>query len=86
MDEYHGEAFSENPDAVEPQHLAPNDAMVFHQLIASCTEEIPSELALFTFRATFEDPFTREARDVTVSASLTELLEIGGMVERLCGR
>jgi len=74
MDEFHGEQHSEDPDEVEPQHLAPNDAMVYHQIIRSCTEEIPGAQVRFTFRATYKDPFTREAKEAVVSATLNELL------------
>ncbi len=34
--EFHGEAISTDPRVIDPQHLAPNDAMVFHQVIQSC--------------------------------------------------
>lgn len=34
--EFHGEAISTNPREIDPQHLAPNDAMVFHQVLQSC--------------------------------------------------
>lgn len=34
--EFHGEAISADPRVIDPQHLAPNDAMVFHQVIQSC--------------------------------------------------
>ena len=33
---FHGEEYSSDPAEVEPQHLAPNDAMSFHQIIGAC--------------------------------------------------
>jgi len=33
---FHGEEYSTNPEVIEPQHLAPDDAMVFNQVIAPC--------------------------------------------------
>jgi Ca-activated chloride channel family protein len=35
IEEYHGEEYSEIAKEVTPQHLAPNDAMIFHQLLAA---------------------------------------------------
>ncbi len=35
IEEFHGEEYSAIPEEVRPQHLAPNDAMVFHQLLAA---------------------------------------------------
>jgi Ca-activated chloride channel family protein len=37
VSEFHGEAISTDPREVDPQHLAPNDAMVFHQVIQACS-------------------------------------------------
>jgi Ca-activated chloride channel family protein len=34
---FHGEEYSTNPEVIEPQHLAPDDAMVFNQIIAPCS-------------------------------------------------
>ena len=31
--EFHGEAISTNAREIDPQHLAPDDAMVFHQVV-----------------------------------------------------
>lgn len=36
MQVFHGEEYSTDPRVIEPQHLAPGDAMVFNQLIAAC--------------------------------------------------
>ena len=77
IERFHGEEYSHDPDKVDPQHLAPNDSMVFHQVIESCTQEIPTAEAIFTFRATYKTPFTREDRDTVQAASLAELLEAG---------
>lgn len=35
IEEFHGEEYSDVAKEVTPQHLAPNDAMVFHQLLAA---------------------------------------------------
>jgi Mg-chelatase subunit ChlD len=36
---FHGEEYSADPAEVEPQHLAPNDAMSFHSIIGACDPE-----------------------------------------------
>ena len=38
---FHGEEYSESKEEVAPQHLAPNDAMNFHQILEACD---PSEI------------------------------------------
>ncbi|MBI4700085.1 MAG: VWA domain-containing protein, partial [Deltaproteobacteria bacterium] len=36
MKAYFGESYSSDPAEVKPQHLAPSDAMVFHQIVGAC--------------------------------------------------
>ena len=44
MEVFFGEEYSTNPAEVEPQHLAPDDAMVFHQLLrASFADKVYAE-------------------------------------------
>jgi Ca-activated chloride channel homolog len=72
---YYGEEFSSNPENVEPQHLAPNDAMVFHQVVSSCAPDflIPGEHTL-TLRADFIDPINNDKRVSSQSYTLETLL------------
>ncbi|MCC6158100.1 MAG: hypothetical protein IT350_08595 [Deltaproteobacteria bacterium] len=58
MHEFHGEEYSENPDEVEPQHLGPNDAMIYHQYLVACDEELVNGTDEIEFGATFTDPFS----------------------------
>jgi hypothetical protein len=37
---FSGEEYSADPAEIEPQHLAPNDAMVFHQTVSTCAPEL----------------------------------------------
>ena len=74
MLEFHGEEYSEDPDEVDPQHLAPNDAMIYHQIITSCDPSIPTMADLITVTATYETPLTREERRETIEATLGSLL------------
>lgn len=36
IQKFYGEEYSTNPEVIEPQHLAPDDAMVFNQVVAPC--------------------------------------------------
>ncbi len=71
---FSGEEFSTNPDEVEPQHLAPNDAMVFHQSIATCAPELLDDTSEITVTARFKDGTTFEAQEVTRTVTFGELL------------
>ncbi len=73
VDEYHGEEISTDPKEVEPQHLAPNDAMVFHQTLRSC--ELPVMDEEIRAVARYTDPATRERM------SDEALLPIGWLLE-----
>jgi Ca-activated chloride channel family protein len=79
IDEFHGEEASQDPSEVKPQHLAPNDAMLYHMDLAYCDEAASSDRQ-FDFVVTWEDIETRESRVTTVSASFDELM-LGDSVE-----
>ncbi|HVH97406.1 MAG TPA: VWA domain-containing protein [Enhygromyxa sp.] len=70
---FSGEEFSENPDEVEPQHIAPNDAMVFHQQVQTCAPELVDDNAEITVTASWEDPWTFESKQVTQTWTWAEL-------------
>lgn len=36
IQKFYGEEYSTDPEVIEPQHLAPDDAMVFNQVVAPC--------------------------------------------------
>jgi Ca-activated chloride channel family protein len=71
---FSGEEISTDPAEVEPQHLAPADAMVFHQRIATCAPELVMDETPITVTATFEDPLTGEEEQVQVVSTFAELL------------
>lgn len=71
---FSGEEYSADPSEIEPQHLAPNDAMVFHQRIQTCAPELLDEETTVTVTASYKDGTTFEGRDVSVTASFPELL------------
>jgi Ca-activated chloride channel family protein len=73
--EFHGEEYSPVPEEVEPQHLAPNDAMSFHQIIQACDPEAVFTNDKITARATFEDPITYEEMSDELTLPIGELVK-----------
>jgi Ca-activated chloride channel family protein len=71
---FSGEEWSEDPEEVEPQHLAPNDTMVFHQRIATCAPEIITDESEITVTARYKDAVTFEQREVSQTLTFAELL------------
>ena len=67
--EFSGEEFSEDPAEVDPQHLSPNDAMNFHQVIGACDASAIDTDDEFTAKVTYTDPLTGE--ELTDSATVT---------------
>lgn len=78
MDEFHGEEYSEDPEEVEPQHLAPGDAMLYHFDLVDCAGEMHDGTEEFEFTATWIDPATREERVTTTTMTVEELLDEAG--------
>jgi hypothetical protein len=73
---FSGEEFSTDPAEVEPQHLSPNDAMVFHQRIRTCAPELVDETTEITVSARFKDATTFESREVAQTHTFTELRRV----------
>lgn len=74
MHEFHGEEYSENPEEVEPQHLGPNDAMVYHQYLVACDETLVNPSDEIEFGATYTDPFTLVDKTEDMTMTIGELL------------
>lgn len=72
--EFHGEEISTVASEVKPQHLAPNDAMVFHQVLTACDPSAVSLADAVTARATYVVPTGRVPGSDSVSTTLGELL------------
>lgn len=73
---FSGEEFSADPHEIEPQHLAPNDTMVFHQTIRTCAPELVTDEATITVTARYRDAITFETREVARTVSFGELLGV----------
>jgi len=71
-DQVHG---AEEPSALDPQHLAPGDAMIFQLETRSCDSSVPVDDDQVLVVATYEDPITRETDSVELDTTLGELLE-----------
>ncbi len=78
MDEFHGEEYSEDPEEVEPQHLAPGDAMLYHFDLMDCATELHDGSEVFEFAVTWIDPVTREERVITTELSVEEMIDEAG--------
>ncbi|KIG17033.1 Von Willebrand factor type A domain protein [Enhygromyxa salina] len=72
---FSGEEFSSDPKEVEPQHLAPNDSMVFLQEVTTCAPELVDADAEFTVTATWEDVSSFESVEVSQTYSFAQLLD-----------
>jgi Ca-activated chloride channel homolog len=69
---FSGEEYSTDPAEVQPQHLAPNDAMVFHQTVSTCAPDQIGETAEIKVTARYLDARTFEARETSSSLFIGE--------------
>jgi Ca-activated chloride channel family protein len=73
--EFFGEGYSEDAAQIEPQHLAPGDAMSFYQTLSSpCSADGIAPQEIITLRVTWIDPLTGDARELELEKTLGELL------------
>jgi Ca-activated chloride channel family protein len=70
---FFGEHISTDRTKVKPQHLAPNSAMVFFQVLEACDPALLNGDDRIQMRATWTRPFTREKRSTTINTTLNEL-------------
>ena len=72
---FYGEEYSQVEEEVEPQHLAPNDAMIYSQVLESCDPESLTGDEEFKVIARYIDPATRNEKSDEVTETLNGLLE-----------
>lgn len=72
---FSGEEFSTDPAEIEPQHLAPNDAMVFHQTISTCAPALVDDAAEFKVAVRWKDPVSFEDRETEVAQKIKASVE-----------
>ncbi|MDH5490491.1 MAG: VWA domain-containing protein, partial [Myxococcales bacterium] len=74
--EFHGEEISTDPKEVTPQHLAPGDAMVFHQIVAACDPALVDPADGIQVTASYVRPEGRvpdfDVMDTTFEALLSQ--------------
>ncbi len=70
---FSGEEFSGDPTEVEPQHIAPNDAMVFYQQVETCAPELIADDAEITVTANWTDPWSFEEKTTSTTWAFGEL-------------
>jgi Ca-activated chloride channel family protein len=81
MHEFYGEEYSENPDEVKPQHLAPSDAMIFNQVLKACDPAVVVGTDPITVVANWETPLTYQVQSTSWTTTVDELL--GGPTAQL---
>lgn len=74
IQEFYGEEFSENPEEIEPQHLAPSDAMVFNQVLEACNPSVVNLQDEITVRVTWQEPLTYLEHAIDETQTLEALL------------
>lgn len=93
VQKFYGEQISTDPTKVRPQHLGPNDAMLFFQVLRACDPSLIRGDDRILLRATWETPFTRQAKEAVIDttmnalagddANLTKAAAIAGWAEAL---
>lgn len=71
---FSGEEFSGDPTEIEPQHLSPNDSMVFYQQLETCAPELVDDAAEITVTASWQDVHTFQSVEVSHTFTVAELL------------
>ncbi|WP_050434979.1 vWA domain-containing protein [Chondromyces crocatus] len=74
IERFYGEEYSEDASEIEPQHLAPGDAMIFNQIVRACDPDVIDLEDPIRVTARWESPLTYERREVAVEASVGQLL------------
>ncbi|WP_232379729.1 vWA domain-containing protein [Polyangium fumosum] len=74
MHKFYGEEYSENPEEVEPQHLAPSDAMIFNQVLKACDPAQIVATDTITVRARWKTPLTYLDQETEVTTTVGDLL------------
>jgi Ca-activated chloride channel family protein len=71
---FSGEEIGGDPQEIEPQHLAPNDTMVFHQVLETCAPEGVTPESAITVRLTWQDVWTFEEHTTERTWTFAEMM------------
>ncbi|MBI5498667.1 MAG: VWA domain-containing protein [Deltaproteobacteria bacterium] len=75
IEEFHGEEYSTDPAEVDPQHLAPGDAMVFHQLLRAADPRRVWADDRIEVRVTYRDQTGATEHAASAGATLQRLVD-----------
>ena len=73
VEKFYGEVISTDPTEVRPQHLAPNSAMLFFQVLKACDPALLHGDDRVSMRATWTTPLSREEKEVVRDTTLNDL-------------
>ncbi len=71
---FSGEGYSHDPFEIDPQHIAPNDSMVFYNQIHTCASDLLEEDPVITVRVRYRDAMSFEQKETALGAYWSELL------------
>jgi len=74
MKHFYGEEMSTDPTEIEPQHLAPGDAMVFSQIVRACDPSVVVGSDTIRVRVRWVTPITYLPSELIVEQSIDELV------------
>jgi Ca-activated chloride channel family protein len=74
MHKFYGEQYSTDPLQVEPQHLAPSDAMIFNQVLQACDPSVIVPTDPITIHAKWKTPLTYLDQETSVTTTVADLL------------
>ena len=70
---FYGEQYSPDPTKVRPQHMAPDDSLVFYQILHACDPSLPKSSDPYQVRVTWKDPLTGQDKETVESTTLGAL-------------
>ena len=71
--QFSGEEYSTDPSEIEPQHLSPDDAMVFYQTLGHCDAESLTGTEVIGVTVNYKDAITFESKSFSESYTIDEL-------------
>jgi Ca-activated chloride channel family protein len=74
IDKFYGEEYSENAEEIEPQHLAPSDAMIFNQVVKACDASMVKGDDTIKVKAKWVTPLSYIPQQTEVTMTVNELL------------
>lgn len=74
MKTFYGEEYSEDPEEVEPQHLAPGDSTAILQTLRACSPDVIDPADPVRLVARWETPLARQPREAVLATTVGALL------------